>query len=210
MISRTVLTLLAFAVAAPAFADPIRELTPRRTDDLEAAPPREQVFISPSGEPFRAPLGDAYPVGAWFARADTDQDGALSAEEFIADQLAFFERLDTGKDGVVDGFETGEYEKTIAPEVTADPTAPRRRRGWMFGMGERPRPQLRGAAHYGLINDPLPVRTPDADFDYRVTRDELLAAAHRRFDLLDKDNDGRITLAELPTTRMQAELRRLK
>jgi len=211
MISRTVLALLALTVAAPAFADDaIKELTPRRTEDIEAVPPREQVFISPSGEPFRAPLGEPYPMGAWFARVDADGDGALSAEEFTADQLAFFGKLDTSQDGVVDGFETSEYERTIAPEVTADPAAPRRRRGWMLGMRERPRPSLRGAAHYGLINDPLPVRSPDTDFDYRVTRDELLAAAHARFDLLDKNNDGRIPLSELPGTRMQAELRRLK
>lgn len=210
MISRTALCLLALAIAAPALAQPIDELPPRRDRDIEAAPPREQVFISPSGEPFRAPLGEAYPVGAWFGRTDADRDGALTAEEFTADQLVFFERLDADKDGVVDGFESSEYEKTIAPEVAADPTAPRRRRGWMMGMGERPRPQLRGAAHYGLINDPLPVRSPDTDFDYRVTREETLAAAAKRFGLLDKDKDGAIRLDELPTTRMQAELRRLK
>lgn len=207
----TALSLLALAVAAPAMAQPIDELAPRRDRDIEAAPPTEQVFISPSGEPFRAPLGEAYPVGAWFARADADQDRALSPEEFIADHLAFFEALDTDKDGVVDGFESSEYERAVAPEVAAQPTGPRRkRRGWMFGRSERPRVELRGAAHYGLIDDPLPVRSADANFDYRVTREELLAAAARRFALLDKNKDGRIAWDELPTTRMQAELRRLK
>ena len=208
---RTALSLLALAVAAPAMAQPIDELPPRRELDIEVAPPKEQVFISPSGEPFRAPLGEAYPVGAWFARADADQDRALTPEEFTADQLAFFDRLDTDKDGVVDGFESSEYERTIAPEIAAQPTGARhRRRGWIFGRSEKPRVHLRGAAHYGLINDPLPVRSPDANFDYRVTREELLATAAHRFTLLDKDKDGRIAWDELPTTRMQAELRRLK
>lgn len=211
MISRTALTLLAFAVAAPAMAQPIDELPPRREHDLKAAPPREQVFISPSGEPFRAPLGERYPAGVWFARVDADSDGGLSAEEFTADQIAFFERLDADKDGVVDGFETSEYEKTIAPEVAADPSGPsRRRRGWILGRPDKLRAELRGAAHYGLINDPLPVRSPDTDFDYRVTHKEALAAAAHRFGLLDKDKDGRIAWDELPTTRMQTELRRLK
>ena len=208
---RTALSLLAFAVATPAMAQPIDELAPRRDRDIEAAPPREQVFISPSGEPFRAPLGEAYPSGAWFSRADADQDRALTPDEFTADQLAFFDVLDTDKDGVVDGFESSEYERSVAPEVTAQPTGPRRkRRGWMLGGREEPSPELRGAAHFGLINDPLPVRSPDANFDYRVTRDEQRAAAARRFTLLDKDQDGRIAWDELPTTRMQAELRRLK
>ena len=109
------------------------------------------------------------------------------------------------------GFESSEYERSVAPEVAAQPTGPRRkRRGWILGGREEPRPELRGAAHYGLINDPLPVRSPDANFDYRVTRDEQRAAAARRFTVLDKDKDGRIAWDELPTTRMQAELRRLK
>lgn len=211
MNSRIALSLMALAVAAPAAAQPIDELAPRREIDIEAAPPREQVFISPSGEPFRAPLGEAYPVGAWFARADADQDRALTAEEFTADQLAFFEMLDTDKDGVIDGFESSEYERSIAPEVATQPSRSRRKRGgWILGRREAPRVEMRGAAHYGLINDPLPVRSPDANFDYRVTRDEQLAAAARRFALLDKDKDGRIAWDELPTTRMQSELRRLK
>ena len=210
MISRTALSLLALAIAAPAVAQPIDELPPRRDRDIEAAPPREQVFISPSGEPFRAPLGEAYPVGAWFARADADQNRTLNSEEFTADQLAFFDKLDTSKDGAVDGFESSEYERTVAPEVTAEPGRRQRRGGWIFGRRDEPRVELRGAAHFGLINDPLPVRSPDANFDYRVTRDELIAAAHKRFDLLDKDNDGAVAWDELPTTRMQVELRRLK
>lgn len=211
MIVRTALCLFALAVAAPALAQPIDELPPRRERDIEAAPPKEQVFISPSGEPFRAPLSDAYPVGAWFARADANQDRALSAEEFTADQLAFFDKLDTDKDGVIDGFESSEYERSVAPEVAAEPAGRRRGRGsWIFGRPEKPRRELRGAGHYGLLDDPLPTRSPDTNFDFRVTRDELNAAAARRFEALDKDSDGKIAWDELPTTRMQSDLARLK
>lgn len=211
MISRAVPCLLALAIAAPAFAQPIEELPPRRTDDIEAAPPKEQVFISPSGEPFRAPLDEAYPSGTWFARADTNQDRALSAEEFAADHAAFFDKMDADKDGVVDGFESNEYERAIAPEVAAQPSGRGPRRGsWIFGRSERPRKQLRGAGHYGLIDDPLPNRSPDANFDYRVTREEWQAATTRRFKALDKNEDGRIAWDELPTTRMQRDLERLK
>ena len=211
MISRAVPCLLALALATPAFAQPIDELPPRRDRDIEVAPPKEQVFISPSGEPFRAPLGDAYPVGAWFARADADQDRALTVEEFAADHMAFFDRLDADKDGVVDGFESNEYESAIAPEVAAQPSGRGPRRGsWIFGRREKPRKELRGAGHYGLLDDPLPTRSPDANFDYRVTREEWQAAATRRFKALDKDGDGRIAWGELPTTRMQQDLERLK
>lgn len=210
MIARIASCLLVLAAAAPALAQPIEELPPRRDRDIEAAPPKEQVFISPSGEPFRAPLGEAYPAGAWFARADADRDRVLSAEEFAADQLAFFDTLDADKDGVIDGFESGEYERTVAPEVAAEPAGPRRRGAWLFGRPERPRKELRGAGHYGLLDDPLPIRSPDTNFDYRVTREELTAASSRRFQALDKDSDGRIAWDELPTTRMESDLERLK
>ena len=63
------------------------------------------VFISPAGEPFRAPPDQPYPVADWFNRADADHDAALSRAEFKADSLAFFDRLDatglTASAGVV-------------------------------------------------------------------------------------------------------------
>jgi len=75
----------------------------------------QRLFISPSGEPFRG----ADPLGAWFASADADHDGAISRAEFEADALRFFQRLDVNKDGQIDGFEMQAYERDIAPEITA-------------------------------------------------------------------------------------------
>src|SRR5690242_8676306 len=57
-----------------------------------AAPPanaapqgRPQVFIAPSGEPFRV-YGDVpYPIADWFSGADTNGDGKLDSGEFSAD-----------------------------------------------------------------------------------------------------------------------------
>jgi len=197
------------AATAPSAPPPIAVLRDPREADEKAAAPTEQVFISPSGEPFRAALGEAYPVGQWFAGADTNGDGALTAEEFNADQTRFFDLLDTDKDGVIDGFESNAYEKTIAPEVATefDPRgALSRRRGGFLGFG-RARPRgtvLQGAAYYGLLNEPLPVRAADTNFDFKITRAEALAAAQRRFTLLDTDKDGRIAWPELPRTQAQA------
>ena len=39
------------------------------------------LFISPSGEPFRAQPGEPYPVAAWFAQADANHDGFVTMEE---------------------------------------------------------------------------------------------------------------------------------
>ena len=37
------------------------------TEQVRGAPPplREQLFISPAGEPFRAPQGQPNPIGVW-------------------------------------------------------------------------------------------------------------------------------------------------
>lgn len=176
-----------------------------------------QLFISPAGEPFRAPPNAPYPVGAWFAGADANHDGALDREEFITDALRFFAVVDADHSGVIDGFEVSAYENRIAPEIIGGPAPSTVRRGPM-GLGQagggdvgpRRRPTggnaLQGAALYGLIAEPQPVMASDGDFDRRITRDEATRAAKTRFALLDTDKDGRLHLTELPKTPAQKGL----
>ncbi|RAK59156.1 hypothetical protein DJ021_04750 [Phenylobacterium hankyongense] len=80
----------------------------------EGQPPHAQLFISPSGEPFRGHDG----FNAWLYNADTDHDGAVSAAEFRADALRFFKELDANGDGKIDGFEAQAYEHDVVPEIT--------------------------------------------------------------------------------------------
>ena len=58
-------------------------------------------------------------------------------------------------------------------------------------------PGVQGAARYGLLDLPEPVAAADADFNRSITRREFAAAAAMRFDLLDADSDGGLTLAKL-------------
>jgi len=210
MISRTVLSLVLLAVAAPALAediDRIPDWKARAQEEDRPVQPTEQLFISPSGEPYRAPLNEPYPVGRWFVHADANHDGAIDRAEFTADQMAFFERLDANHDGLIDGFESQAYEKTIVPEVAADTgqRLGRAKRSGFFGFGaKRPSgPVLMGASAYNLLNEPLPARTGDTNFDFKLTRDEALAVATRRFNMLDTNKDGVIALTELPKTPVQ-------
>ena len=176
-----------------------------------------QLFISPAGEPFRAPPGEPYPVAVWFAGADADHDSRLTREEFVADALRFFAVVDADHDGVIDGFEVSAYETRIAPEIVGGPAPGSLRRGPMGqgpdGGGElvRRRAQganvLQGAALYGLIAEPEPVMASDGDFNRRVTKDEATRAAKTRFGLLDVNKDGVLKLDELPKTPAQLGLR---
>jgi hypothetical protein len=75
------------------------------------------VFISPSGKPFRAPPGAPYPVVDWFHQADRNGDSRLDRSEFLADAEAFFKVLDVNGDGVLDPYEVSIYEHRIAPEI---------------------------------------------------------------------------------------------
>lgn len=223
------LAALAGAAAAqpvppPQPTEPAPPLRPDGEDGFE--PPDEQVFISPAGEPFRAGRDAPYPVAAWFARADTDREGSLTVAEFTADALAFHDRLDTDRDGRVDGFENADYERDVAPEISGvmkrPPPRPEGGAGEalrtpsrgdrMWGRmpllspkpsGPRPPPRRQGAGQYGLLNEPHPVRGSDGDLDGKITKAEAAAAARRRFGLLDGDGDGKLTLSDLPRTPAQ-------
>lgn len=76
-------------------------------------PQRSEVFVSPYGELFVSQPGEAYPVAAWFADADADSDGRLTAEEFAADGRRWFGTLDQDGDGVVGPSEIFAYERLV-------------------------------------------------------------------------------------------------
>jgi hypothetical protein len=151
-------------------------------------------------------MGAPYPVGAWFAEADSNHDGRISRDEFRADFEAFFRRLDTSRDGVIDGFETTDYEHMIVPEILTDIDPSQLGGVPRQGAATPARPQLQGATAYSLLDFPEPVTGADEDFDGKITLKEFLAAADRRFDMLDAKGLGYLTLDTLPHTPAQIAL----
>ena len=187
-------------------------------------PPRGQVFVAPSGEPFRAAPDAPYPVADWFARANTTHDGKLTEAQFTADFVRFADTLDLDHDGVIDTAELQNYETVILPEMHAPefgrPHGPGPGSagepdsgGWSGHRGggnwpgrdgaERPK----GAARFELLPLPQPVAAMDTASDGRITRAEVLAAAHARFAQLDTAHRGFLQLADLPETWVQSRRR---
>ncbi|HEX4738591.1 MAG TPA: EF-hand domain-containing protein [Allosphingosinicella sp.] len=93
------------------------------------------VFLSPMGEPFRSEDQNADMVGAWFAQADRNHDGAITLDEMQADAARFFDTLDTNHDGEIDPAETTRYETEVAPEVQLGAQMGERRGGGARGGG---------------------------------------------------------------------------
>ncbi len=87
----------------------------RAQDDDDIA--SVNVFISPCGQPFRAPRGAPYPVVDWFKATDKNGDGKIDHAEFLADAAAFFKILDRNHDGILDTYDVAIYERRIAPEI---------------------------------------------------------------------------------------------
>jgi hypothetical protein len=166
------------AVASPALAQP-------------APAPGVFLFISPSGEPFRSEDG----LADWFAGADASHDGALTLVELRDDAMRFFKVLDADASGWIESPENTAYETRIAPEITRPDVAgrPPAKRPLIHKSTRNVQPKI-GAARFSLLNEPQPVRGADADLNQRVSSEEWAKAARRRFEILDTDKDGKLTL----------------
>lgn len=178
---------------------------------------RQQIFIAPSGEPFRAPASAPYPVADWFARADADHDGKLTEAEFVADFLKFFGNLDADHNGFIDSAELDRYETEMAPELhtssfAGDWAPASSDEGGDSEVGQNHRalgsymgadnPQ--GAGRFDLLRIPEPVASMDVALNGRINRQEAQDAAEYRFSLLDTQHHGYLALTDLPETFVQS------
>lgn len=160
-----------------------------------AQPHFRRLFVSPMGEPFRG-NGDQDQMVAWFNGVDRNGDGDVTRAEFVVDALRFFKLLDQDHDGAITAPEIDHYEADIFPEMSGlrEPGGEQGRKAGNKHRNEG----FEGAALYGILDITEPVTATDTDFDGRVSPQEFRAAASLRFDLLDIDKNGILTLAELP------------
>ncbi len=170
------------------------------------------VYMSLMGEPFRTNESGEHPFDQWLQLADSDSDGGISRLEFRGDAEAFFAALDANGDKVIDVDEMAEYERG-APSRT-------RFAGGPNASSSRPKPKSSAPVEEGQVaivssgtvpsatrihpggkstyaEVPQPVAMADLNLDRRMTLDEFVKTAARRFTNYDVDQDGRLTRKEL-------------
>ena len=144
----------------------------------------------------------------FFSQLDASGDGFIDGfevttyEETIAPEILGL----NDRPGFADGGRTGQAEGPPrgGPGGGGRPGGGL---GGRDGRGQQAEPEtggaaprgadLEGAARFGLINEPEPIRAADADYDFRVSKAEWQAASARRFTLLDRNHDGKLTFDEL-------------
>lgn len=208
------------------------------------------LFLAPYGKPFRTTFdGPASPTSMpsqmWFKATDSNQDAALSEDEFMQAATAFFEEVDLNHDGVISDPENRNYENKIVRELIGPINMPNGMGnmggsngkggkggpppggmggggmggGGMGGGGSPPNgdhggvkgdftpmTNSRGAEPFSLMKEPQAIRASDANFDFRISKDEWNNANQERFDVLDKDHDRQLRLIELPQTQIEQRL----
>jgi len=176
--------------------------------------PTSRHLYSPNGEPLNGgPLGQPSCEEAmkrWFDRVDTNQDGVIDRNEYLADAGRQFAAMDIDKNGVITSDELSRYRATYdtasVPGPAADASqssaqgAPNQRGAQRKQGGAQPRnsPSEGGRTKFDT-DEPDPVMAADVHLQFKVTLADFLSYAEREFDELNGKHDGRLTKAETLT-----------
>lgn len=117
----------------------------------------------------------------WMKSVDTDGDGTISKAEFDA----LFNKIDTNHDGKLDKAELAAYHKA---------------------MREQRRAEMKAEFEAKF-------KAADKNNDGALTRDEFKAAFPRmadRFDKLDANHDGKVTMAEIEASMQKMHKERME
>ncbi len=160
------------------------------------------------GPPMRPELAYVYLLKT----ADTNKDGKVSKEEFAARQDALFTEIDANKDGSITPKEMRDFRRAKMEAFRA--ANPRPERANAEGMdgkkggpehAERDSKRHEGRKHEGREGGKRPggrvnamFSMVDTDGDGQISKAEFTAAGEKMFTRLDKNNDGVISIDDMP------------
>ena len=178
------------------------------TAQMSMAAPRGGA--AEDGPPMRPELAYVYLLKT----ADTNKDGKVSKEEFAARQDALFTEIDANKDGSITPKEMRDFRKAKMEAFRAANPRPeranadgpdgkkggpehadrkgqegRKHEGRHGGMGGK-------GGHGGRMNAMFAM--VDADGNGQISKAEFTAAGEKMFTRLDKNNDGVISIDDMP------------
>lgn len=160
------------------------------------------------GSPMRPELAYVYLLKT----ADTNKDGKVSKEEFAARQDALFTEIDANKDGSITPKEMRDFRRAKMEAFRA--ANPRPERANAEGMdgkkggpehAERDGKRHEGRKHEGREGGKRPggrvnamFSMVDTDGNGQISKAEFTAAGEKMFTRLDKNNDGVISIDDMP------------
>jgi Ca2+-binding EF-hand superfamily protein len=160
------------------------------------------------GPPMRPELAYVYLLKT----ADTNKDGKVSKEEFAARQDALFTEIDANKDGSITPKEMRDFRRAKMEAFRA--ANPRPERANAEGMDgkkggpehtERDGKRHEGRKHEGREGGKRPggrvnamFSMVDTDGNGQISKAEFTAAGEKMFTRLDKNNDGVISIDDMP------------
>lgn len=161
-----------------------------------------RAFVSPMGEPFFGRTASEDGLVVWFEQADRNHDGVLTVDEFTSDADRFFKVIDRNHDGEIDPDDISYYEETIVPEFRVQTAVSMT--SLPGGDTQEHADDESPAGRFGLLQIPEPVTSADTNFDRGVSPREFRTAAVARFQLLDVDRQGKLSLSQLQNIRSAA------
>jgi Ca2+-binding EF-hand superfamily protein len=149
-----------------------------------------------------------------FERSDADKDGKLSKQEFEQDQKAMFARLDKNGDGKLTSDESPRWFNRRAANRGADTQTLED----VLARAERRFAAMDTNSDGTVLKNEIDAAAAerqahrvkremhrfDANRDGKITQDEYMMSAKRRFSALDLDDDGRISADDMsPSVRSE-------